>query len=117
VWPIEASDVAVEIPLSAWSLLGVGEDSQGDQLYEWALEPVLPYNRLKVVAWLEKQEGSNWLLVRRSLTGSVHLAYYLVFSPSSLSLEEIVQVVGKRFPQGFFEKMTGLVIYGDTLQP
>jgi hypothetical protein len=116
VWPTAASDVAAEIPMGAWSRLGRGEDSKGDQLYEWAIEPVLPYDRLKVVAGLEKQEGNNWLLVRRSLTGSVNLAYYLVFSPSYISLEEIVQVVGKRFPKGFFEKMTGLVIYGDTLQ-
>ncbi len=116
VWPIAASDVAAEIPMRAWSLLGIGEDAKGDQLYEWAIEPVLPYSRLKVVAGLEKQEGNSWLLVRRSLTSPVNLAYYLVFSPSYLSLEEIVQVVGKRFPQSFFEKMTGLVIYGDTLQ-
>lgn len=116
VWPIAASDVATEIPVTKWFLLGVGKDSKGDQLYEWAMEPVLPYNRLKVVEGLEKQEGNSWLLVRRSLTNSVDLAYYLVFSPSSISLEEIVQVARRKSPaKGFFEKNTGLVLLRDIL--
>jgi SRSO17 transposase len=39
----------------------------------------------------------RWGLARRSFAEPVELAYYLVFVPAGTSLDEVVQVAGRRW--------------------
>lgn len=83
--------VAALLPPDAWTVLSAGEGSQGPRLYEWA--------------WLSlsmQPEGAargrgSWLLIRRSLSDPSKRAYYRVSGPASTTLEEAVQVAGRRW--------------------
>jgi len=56
----------------------------------------MPLERL---TWLSEEEPrwEHWLLVRRSIEKPEELAHYVVFCPISTTLQELVQVAGKRW--------------------
>jgi hypothetical protein len=39
----------------------------------------------------------QWLLARRSLSDPTEIAYYFVFAPESVTLEQVVQAAGSRW--------------------
>jgi SRSO17 transposase len=83
--------VAALLPADAWTVLSAGEGSQGPRLYAWA--------------WLSLSEGhegeardrGSWLLIRRSLADPSKRAYYRVSGPVGTTLQEAVQVAGRRW--------------------
>ena len=59
-----AIDLAVCLPVGAWQQMSAGDGAKGPRLYDWAYtettDPALP----------EEGQGTNWLLVRRSMPAS-----------------------------------------------
>jgi SRSO17 transposase len=85
----KAAAMAASWPAQAWQRLSAGEGSQGPRWYDWAWMPM---------AWRDAPLGmAHYLLARRSLSQPDELAYYFVFGPSAVSLEQVVQVAGTRW--------------------
>src|SRR6516162_5399648 len=72
-----------------WQRVSAGEGSQGPRLYDWAWQS-LDF-RLTEPGW------KQWLLARRSLSDPTEIAYYLIFAPESVSLQQVVRAAGSRW--------------------
>jgi SRSO17 transposase len=83
--------VAALLPPDAWTVLSAGEGSQGPRLYEWA------WLSLSMGQAGEARDRGSWLLIRRSLSDPSKRAYYRVSGPAATTLEEAVQVAGRRW--------------------
>jgi SRSO17 transposase len=83
--------VAALLPPDAWTVLSAGEGSQGPRLYEWA------WLSLSMGQAGEARGRGSWLLIRRSLSDPSKRAYYRVSGPAATTLEEAVQVAGRRW--------------------
>jgi SRSO17 transposase len=96
-----AQELAAAQPASSWRQLSCGEGAQGERVYDWLYLELRP----------GLQEGwAHGLLVRRSIRTPDELAYYLVFAPTSASVEEIVRVAGTRWSiETFFKQAKGQV--------
>lgn len=68
-----------------WNRLSAGEGSKGHRWYDWAKVQI------------NSMEGKRYVLFRRNIEKPSEIAYYLVFSPHKVSLEEMVHVAGKRW--------------------
>ena len=83
---VAARQLAQQISHTDWQQLNAGEGSkQGPRLYDWA--------RVSLLHWT-RPERWHWLLVRRSITDPADLTYYACFSPTEVSLAELVRVAG-----------------------
>jgi SRSO17 transposase len=83
--------VAALLPPDAWTVRSAGEGSQGPRLYEWA------WLSLPVGQAGEAKGRGSWLLIRRSLSDPSKRAYYRVSGKASTTLDEAVQVAGRRW--------------------
>src|SRR6266550_3392281 len=84
-----ADEVVASWPAERWHRLSAGEGSQGSRFYDWAWQS-LDYR------WTEPG-WKQWLLARRSLSDPTEIAYYFVFAPESVSLEQVVRAAGSRW--------------------
>jgi SRSO17 transposase len=85
---VTVAQVAATIPRGHWQRLSAGDGAKGPRLYDWALNPLVgPVDP----AW------GRWLLVRRSPSDPVELAYYVVWGPVHTPLAEMVRVAGSRW--------------------
>ncbi len=84
-----ADEVVASWPVEAWQQLSAGEGSQGPRLYDWAWQSL-------DFRWTEPG-WKQWLLARRSLSDPTEIAYYFVFAPESVSLEQGVRAAGSRW--------------------
>jgi SRSO17 transposase len=84
-----ADDVVGSWPAGQWQRLSAGEGSQGPRLSDWAWQS-LDF-RLTEPGW------KQWLLARRSLSEPTELAYYFVFAPETVGLEQVVRAAGSRW--------------------
>ena len=85
---VAARQLSQEIPDEGWQRLSAGDGTKGPRLYDWGLVSVRP--------WSEPDQR-HWLLVRRSIVDPDELAYYACFSPTEVSLAELVRVAGSRW--------------------
>jgi SRSO17 transposase len=83
--------VAALLPADAWTVRSAGEGSQGPRLYEWA------WLSLSVESAGAARGRGSWLLIRRSLSDPSKRAYYRVSGPAETTLDEAVQVAGRRW--------------------
>lgn len=96
--PRHAIDLAVCLPAGAWQQMSAGDGAKGPRLYDWALiqttDPALP----------EDGQGSNWLLVRRSIPAArgakAGYAFYRAHAPGPVPLHALVSVAGTRWKAG-----------------
>jgi SRSO17 transposase len=88
VRPLPAAEVAATVTSGRWQRLSAGAGAKGPRLYDWTLKPL--------VSPADPGWG-RWLRVRRSLSASAELAYYVVFGPVGTPLVEIVRVAGTRW--------------------
>jgi SRSO17 transposase len=97
---------AAGLAATAWQRLSAGDGAKGPRLYDWAWVET---------ALLPPEGWTYGLLVRRSLSDPMDLAYYAVFAPAGTTLAELVRVAGARWviEQGFAEAKgeTGLDQY------
>jgi SRSO17 transposase len=85
----KAEQVVAAWPTAAWQRLSAGEGSQGPRWYDWAWMPM---------SWRDAPAGmTHWLLARRSRSKPDELAYYFVFGPAEVTLQQVVQVAGTRW--------------------
>jgi SRSO17 transposase len=84
-----ADSVVASWSADRWERLSAGEGSQGPRFYDWAWQS-LDF-RLTEPGW------KQWLLARRSLSDPTELAYYLVFAPETVSLDQVVRAAGSRW--------------------
>ncbi len=82
-------EVVASWPAEWWQRLSAGEGSQGPRLYDWAWQSL-------DFRWTEPG-WKQWLLARRSLSDPTEIAYYFVFAPESVSLEQVVRAAGSRW--------------------
>jgi SRSO17 transposase len=90
-----AIDLAVFLPTHAWQRLSAGDGAKGPRHYDWALidttDPALPADA----------QGSNWLLVRRSIPttsdAKVEYAFYRAHAHGPVPLHVLVKVAGIRW--------------------
>jgi SRSO17 transposase len=90
------SAMVVSVKDEEWCRLSAGNGAKGPRLYDWARVA------LERLTWLglgdgEEPRWEHWLLVRRSIDKPEELAYYVVFCPVGTSLQELVEVAGKRW--------------------
>ena len=78
---IRADALAAKVPGRGWQAMSCGPGSKGERLYDWALSPA---------------GHGRHLLIRRSLS-SGELAFYLCWSPKTVSLAEFVRAAGARW--------------------
>jgi SRSO17 transposase len=88
-----AAAMAASVSEDEWQRLSAGEGAKGSRLYDWVRV------ELERLVWLNEEEPrwAHWLLARRSIEKPEDLAYYVVFCPINTTLEELVQVAGKRW--------------------
>ncbi|WP_434975675.1 IS701 family transposase [Streptomyces bluensis] len=80
---VRADTVAGRLPATAWHRQSVGIGAKGPRYYDWA--------------WIHIGIGANrHLLIRRNLSTG-ELAFYLCWSPATVSLAELVRVAGVRW--------------------
>jgi len=85
----QVNEVVSGLPVEAWQCLSAGEGSKGLRLYDWA--------------WLEAEssdlpdEWKRFVLARRSLEDAEEIAYYFVFAPAAVTLQETVEAAGLRW--------------------
>jgi SRSO17 transposase len=85
----KAEQVVASWPAEAWQRLAAGEGSQGPRWYDWGWMPM---------SWRDAPAGmAHYLLARRSLSQPDELAYYFVFAPATVTLQQVVQVAGTRW--------------------
>src|SRR6516225_4011309 len=84
-----ADSVVTSWHADRWQRLSAGEGSQGPRLYDWAWQS-LDF-RLTEPGW------KQWLRARRSLSNPTQIAYYLVFAPESVNLQQVVRAAGSRW--------------------
>ncbi|CAN5393866.1 IS701 family transposase [soil metagenome] len=83
---IRVDQMAAGLPKRAWQRLSAGAGAKGPRMYSWA--------------WIDTTEapetGSCSVLVRRNDTTG-ELAYYRCYSPTPVTLGEVVRVAGQRW--------------------
>jgi SRSO17 transposase len=81
--PVRADTVAGRLPDTAWQRQSAGPGAKGPRYYDWA--------------WIHIGTGRHrHLLIRRNHTTG-ELAFYLCWSPTEVSLAELVRVAGVRW--------------------
>ncbi|MBT2369401.1 hypothetical protein J7E88_29975 [Streptomyces sp. ISL-10] len=81
--PVRADTVAGRLPATAWQRQSAGNGAKGPRHYDWA--------------WIHTGTGEHHhLLVRRNRTTG-ELAFYLCWSPATVTLAELVRVAGVRW--------------------
>ena len=84
-----ADEVIASLAKANWQRLSAGEGSQGPRFYDWI------WTRL---SFRDLEPGcKQWLLARRSISDPSELAYYLVFAPETVTLEQVVRAAGTRW--------------------
>jgi SRSO17 transposase len=71
-----------------WQRLSMGDGTKGPRLFDWACVPILH-------RWVD--DGKHWLLIRRRIDDPSEKTYYFVFGPNGTTLQEMVEVIGKRW--------------------
>lgn len=84
-----ADEVVASWPVKAWHRISAGEGSQGPRLYDWAWQSL-------DFRWTEPG-WKQWVLARRSLSDASEMAYYLVFAPQTMTLQQVVRAAGSRW--------------------
>jgi SRSO17 transposase len=85
----KAAQVVAAWPTEAWERLSAGEGSQGPRWYDWAC---------MTMPWRDAPEGmAHFLLARRSVSQPEEVAYYFVFGPTAVTLQQLALVAGTRW--------------------
>jgi SRSO17 transposase len=86
---VEVRDVpALLLTDASWQRLSMSEGTKGPRLFDWACVPLLHRGQ---------EDGWHSLLLRRTISPTPDLAYYLVFAPPATSLHAKVTALGGRW--------------------
>ncbi|MBA2441758.1 MAG: IS701 family transposase [Rubrobacter sp.] len=86
--------IARDLPEEDWFRASAGEGSKGERLYDWTCV-ALPAAETNCAG----DRAGRWLLVRRwrSLDDPQELAYYLCYGPAQTTVDELINIAGKRW--------------------
>jgi SRSO17 transposase len=86
---VEVRDVpALLLTDASWQRLAMSEGTKGPRLFDWACVPLLHQGT---------DDGWHSLLLRRTISATPDLAYYLVFAPPATTLLAKVAALGGRW--------------------
>ena len=86
---VEVRDVpALVLTDACWQRLALSEGTKGPRLFDWACVPVLHRGA---------DDGWHSLLIRRTISATPEMAYYLVFAPPATPLHAKVTALGGRW--------------------
>jgi hypothetical protein len=71
-----------------WQRINMSEGTKGPRRFDWAVVPMLH-------RW--QNDGCHFLLIRRCIDDPQEKAYYFVFAPKGITLQELVQAIGARW--------------------
>lgn len=88
-----------ELKAKDWRRLSAGQGSKGERIFEWAW---LRLSELSKSAGAKSKSAKpkkfdKWILARRSVQDPKDIAYYIVFAPSTTTLQQVIQVAGTRW--------------------
>jgi len=83
--PVRADSLAGGFPEQSWQVHSAGVGSKGPRLYSWAWLPIP-----------SDQPGHRWMLWRRN-DSTGEMAYYRCYSPTPVTLAELIRVAGLRW--------------------
>ena len=101
VRPKQVSEVAAGWPESKWRRVNTVSGEKGPIVYDWARE--------RVTETRHGEPGpAGWLLVRRSVSNPLEIAYYLSNAPVDTGIEELIRVASSRYKiEQCFEEAKG----------
>src|SRR5207253_8778796 len=79
---------AVLVSEQGWHRLSMSQGTQGPRMFDWAILPVVHQGVV---------DDRHWLLIRRCLDDPHEKTYYLVFTPSTTTLQGMVSAIGARW--------------------
>jgi len=84
-----ADELVKRLAEDDWSRLSAGDGAKGPRWYDWAA--------MTLPRWQQDPAWVHALLVRRSLSDSSAIAYYVVCAPADTTMHEWVRVAGQRW--------------------
>jgi SRSO17 transposase len=88
-----------ELKARSWHRLSAGQGSKGERFFDWAWLRLSELS--KGARSTSKSQGKGkfdkWILARCSMQDPKDIAYYIVFAPSTTTLQEVIQVAGTRW--------------------
>jgi SRSO17 transposase len=84
----EVCELVKTIGPEAWRRLALGLGEKGPNFYDWTALRVTPTT---------DEVGEQWLLIRRSLSDSDDVTYYVSNAPADISLETLAAVASSRW--------------------
>lgn len=103
----KVSEHLTKIPAEAWQRLSCGAGAKGERLYDWAY-----------FVWASPEDEGferGWLVRRSIADPTTDVAHYFTHAPEGTSLEQLVQIAGRRWAiEACFEQakqLTGLDEY------
>ncbi len=97
---VHVTDIVAAFEEEAWHTLSAGLGSKGERLYQWAWVGVTELMEPLVQAGLGPilPEGfERYVLARRSLEDQSDVAYFVVFAPHAVTLQNVVRAAGARW--------------------
>lgn len=94
-----ANELFAELKAKSWQRLSAGQGSKGERIFEWAwlrLSDLSKESRSTAKS-ANPKKFDKWILARRSVQDPKDCAYYIVFAPSTTTLNEVIQVAGTRW--------------------
>ena len=86
---VQAKELVAAVPARRWRRISAGDGAHGQRLYDWVRVEIRPQ-------WDDGH--GHWVLARRSISKPDEIAYYVCYAPAHVTLTELVQVAGRRWP-------------------
>ena len=88
-----------ELKAKSWQRLSAGQGSKGERFFDWAWLRLSELSKGAGSTSKSQSKGKfdKWILARRSVQDPKDVAYYIVFAPSSTTLQQVLQVAGNRW--------------------
>lgn len=88
-----------ELKAKSWQRLSAGQGSKGERFFDWAWLRLSDLSKGARSPSNSQVKGKfdKWVLARRSVQDPKDVAYYIVFAPSTTTLQKVIQVAGTRW--------------------
>jgi SRSO17 transposase len=92
-------ELFAELKAKDWQRLSAGQGSKGERLFDWAWLGLsdLSKDSRGTSKSAKTKTFDKWVLARRSVQDPKDLAYYIVFAPSTTTLQDVIQVAATRW--------------------
>ena len=93
------AELFAELKAKDWQRLSAGQGSKGERLFDWAWLRLSDLSKDAGSTSTSQAKGKfdKWVLARRSVQDPKDMAYYIVFAPSTTTLQEVIRIAGTRW--------------------